>query len=130
MLTKLKATKAKPPSLFSDGELTALFPSSNQDDVVKCQCFLALQEVYNNEDLDVDALLVQKTFKVMVFAKKDLKAKYVKMIPCPETPNALSTKAPSLSNVKSGLCKFHGTTFWITSCKPLNFLRMMILIKV
>lgn len=120
LVEKVKGTKSKPPVLLCDDELSNLFPSPNSQEIVKCQCFLALMEVYNTEDVDVGDILVQKQPKMVVFAKKDMKAKSLKLIPCPEAPSSLSLKVPNLANVRFGKCKFQATCFWISAMKPIK----------
>ena len=66
LVEKVKGTKSKPPVLLCDDELSNLFPSPNSQEIVKCQCFLALMEVYNTEDVDVGDILVQKQPKMVV----------------------------------------------------------------
>lgn len=115
---KMKATKSKPAELFTDSVLSNLLPTLDCEHTKRAKCYLALVEVYNNHDLAVAQVHVQKSPKLAIFAKKDFKPKQIKLIPCPEGPASLVLKKPS---GKSSSCKFGGTTFWILFNKPLKF---------
>ena len=117
-MSKMKAYKGKPAKLFEDAEVTSLFPNQ-ESEVLKCQVFQALLEVYNSEDLDVQDIYVQKCPRVAVYAKKNIKIKGVKLIPVPEKFSNLVVQEPKAT--KYGICKFQGTTMYITPHKPLKF---------
>ena len=82
-MSKMKAYKGKPAKLSEDAEVTSLFPNQ-ESEVLRCQAFQALLEVYNSEDLDVQDIYVQKCPRVAVYAKKNIKIKGAKLIPVPE----------------------------------------------
>ncbi|CAL1163817.1 unnamed protein product [Cladocopium goreaui] len=117
-MSKMRAYKGKPAKLFEDTEVTSLFPNQ-ESEVLKCQVFQALLEVYNSEDLDVQDIYVQKCPRVAVYAKKNIKIKGVKLIPVPEKISNLVVQEPKAT--KYGICKFQGTTMYITPPKPLKF---------
>ena len=117
-MSKMRAYKGKPAKLFEDTEVTSLFPNQ-EPEVLKCQVFQALLEVYNSEDLDVQDIYVQKCPRVAVYAKKNIKIKGVKLIPVPEKISNLVVQEPKAT--KYGICKFQGTTMYITPPKPLKF---------
>lgn len=115
----LKITKQKLPVLFGNAELTALFPTSDQEETTKCQIFMALHEIYMDQDLDVKDMCVQKTPKVTIFAQKDAKAKSLKLVPVPETTSNVVFKQPSVQ--KFGICKFKGKDVFILPPRQLKF---------
>ena len=119
VLSKMRAYKGKPAKLFEDAEVTNLFPSTDSDEFLTCQIFQALLEAYNSEDLDVQDIYVQKFPRVAVYAKKNIKIKGVKLIPVPEKVSNLVLQEPKVP--KYGMCKFQGTTMYITPPKPLKF---------
>eukprot|EP00435_Cladocopium_sp_Y103_P055932 s70_g18.t1 len=119
LISKLKVFKGKPAKLFEDVEVSNLFPITDSEELVKCQVFQALHEIYNSEDLDVGDIYVQKFPRVAVYAKKNFKIKGVKLIPVPERVSNLVTQEPKVS--KYGICKFQGTTMYILPPRPLKF---------
>lgn len=120
IISKLKATKSKPPTLFDDTDLAQLFPNPQSQEISKCKVFQALLEVYNAEDLDEHQILVQKSPKLAVFAKKDIKAKGIKLIPCPESLSSIVLKQPPV-NSKYSQCKFDNQVWYLLPTKPLKF---------
>ena len=118
IVNMVKPTKAKPSTLMGDTELASLFPSLEGEEYIKCQVFKALLEAYSADDVDESMILVQKTPKIAIFAKKDMKAKSLKLIPCPEKLANVVSKEPT---GKFGVCKFQEKSFYITPPKPLKF---------
>ena len=119
VLSNIKVCKGKPPTLFEDDEVSKLFPSQDTNDVLKCQAYQALHEVYDSEDLDVQDMHVQKYPKVTIYAKKNIKVKGLKLIPVPEKVSNLVTEEPKVP--KYGKCIFQNTTVYILPPKPLKF---------
>eukprot|EP00435_Cladocopium_sp_Y103_P059276 s173_g21.t1 len=119
VLSNLKVCKGKAPILFEDDEVSKLFPSGDSNDVLKCQVYQALHEVYDAEDLDVHDMHVQKYPKVTIYAKKSIKVKGLKLIPVPEKVYHLVTEEPKVP--KYGKCIFHNTTVYILPPRPLKF---------
>ena len=114
----LKPSKAKLPTVLGSATVEGSFANvACEDEVFKCEAFLALASAYNELDVDSNTLQVLHGTKLRMFSKIALKKGQLTLVPVTDKVSSLTMKEPESGEF--GRMK-HGTPgqeIWIAQPK-------------